>query len=174
MGPLRVILREVSVQVLCPFLNWIVCLRGLESCEFLYILEIKTFCQNYHWQNIFSVMFGSLYILLMFLFAVYQLFNLFKSHLFVLSFISLVLRDISVKTLLHGISEISLPIFFSKIFMVSWHIWVFYPPSIYFCVWYKLVVKFQVFACSYPDLPASFVEEAVFTPFYASASFVEY
>ena len=108
MGPLRVILREVSVQVLCPFLNWIVCLRGLESCEFLYILEIKTFCQNYHWQNIFSVMFGSLYILLMFLFAVYQLFNLFKSHLFVLSFISLVLRDISVKTLLHGISEIFL------------------------------------------------------------------
>ena len=25
---------EVSVQVLCPFFNWVVCLPGVESCEF--------------------------------------------------------------------------------------------------------------------------------------------
>ena len=25
---------EVSVQVLCPFFNWVVCLPGVELCEF--------------------------------------------------------------------------------------------------------------------------------------------
>ena len=34
MGPLYVLLGEVSVQVLCPFFNWIVCFPGVESCEF--------------------------------------------------------------------------------------------------------------------------------------------
>ena len=29
-----VLLGEVSVQVLCPFLNWVVCLPGVQSCEF--------------------------------------------------------------------------------------------------------------------------------------------
>ena len=34
LGPLYVVLGEVSVQVLCPFFNWVVCLPGVESCEF--------------------------------------------------------------------------------------------------------------------------------------------
>ena len=34
MGALYVFLGEVSVQVLCPFFNWVVCLPGVESCEF--------------------------------------------------------------------------------------------------------------------------------------------
>ena len=34
LGPLYVLLGEVSIQVLCPFLNWIVFLPGVESCEF--------------------------------------------------------------------------------------------------------------------------------------------
>ena len=34
LGPLYVFLGEVSVQVLCPFFNWVVCLPGVESCEF--------------------------------------------------------------------------------------------------------------------------------------------
>ena len=34
---LSVLLGKVSVQVLCPFFNWIVCLSGVESCElFIY------------------------------------------------------------------------------------------------------------------------------------------
>ena len=37
LGPLYVFLGEVSVQVLCPFFNWVVCLPGVESCEFFYI-----------------------------------------------------------------------------------------------------------------------------------------
>ena len=34
LGPLYVFLGEVSVQVLCPFFNWVVCLPGVESCDF--------------------------------------------------------------------------------------------------------------------------------------------
>ena len=30
LGPLYVFLGEVSVQVLCPFFNWAVCLSGVE------------------------------------------------------------------------------------------------------------------------------------------------
>ena len=33
-GPLNVFFGEVSVQVLCPFFNWIVYLPGVESYEF--------------------------------------------------------------------------------------------------------------------------------------------
>ena len=34
MGPLYVLLGEVSVQVLCLFFNWTVCLPGVGSCEY--------------------------------------------------------------------------------------------------------------------------------------------
>ena len=34
LGPLYVFFGEVSVQVLCPFFNWIVYLPGVESYEF--------------------------------------------------------------------------------------------------------------------------------------------
>ena len=41
-----------------------------------------------------------------------------RSHLFILSFVSLALGDISVKMLLRGMSEIFLPMFYSRTFMV--------------------------------------------------------
>ena len=47
-----------------------------------------------------------------------EAFILMKSHLFILSFMSLALGDISVKILLCGISEIFLPVFSSRTFMV--------------------------------------------------------
>ena len=42
LGPLYVLLGEVSIEILCPFLNWIVCLPGLESDEFFIYFEDKT------------------------------------------------------------------------------------------------------------------------------------
>ena len=41
LGPLYVLLGEVSVQVLCPFFNWIVCLLVWSCVGSLYIWEIK-------------------------------------------------------------------------------------------------------------------------------------
>ena len=34
-GHLYVLLGEMSVRILCPFSNWIVCLSGVESYEFI-------------------------------------------------------------------------------------------------------------------------------------------
>ena len=84
----------------------------------LYILEIKTL-SKVSLANIFSHMVSSLFILLMFSLAVQKLSILMKSYLFILSFMSLTLGDISVKILLHGISEIFLPMSFSRTFMAS-------------------------------------------------------
>ena len=79
----------------------------------LYILEIKPLSEV-SLANIFSHTAGSLLILLMFSLAMQKLFNLMKSHLFTLSFMSLALEDILVKILLRGISEIFLPMFYSS------------------------------------------------------------
>ena len=77
----------------------------------LYILEIKPLFEV-SLANIFLHIVGSL-LILMFSLAVQNLFLSFlmKSHLFILSFMSLALGDISVKILLHGISQIFLPMF---------------------------------------------------------------
>ena len=53
-------------------------------------------------------------------------------------------------------------------------IFVFYLHIVYFGGWCKLVVEFHLFACSCPYLTTPFVEEAIFTLFYASAHFVKY
>ena len=84
----------------------------------IYILEIRPLSEV-SLANIFSHMVGSLLILLKFSSAVQMLFNLVKSHLFILSFFFLAPGDISMKILLHGISEIFLPMFSSRNFMVS-------------------------------------------------------
>ena len=118
LGPLYVFLGEVSVQVLCPFFNWVVCLPGVESCEFLYILEIRPLSEV-SLANMFSHIVGSLFILMLFSLAMQKLFNLMRSHFFILSFMFLALGDISVKILLCGMSEIFLPMFSSRTSIVS-------------------------------------------------------
>ena len=83
----------------------------------LYILEIKPLSEE-SLANVFSHMVGSLFILMLFSLAVQKLFILVRSHLFILSFMSLALGDVSVRMLLRGMSEIFLPIFSSRTFMV--------------------------------------------------------
>ena len=84
----------------------------------LYIFEIKPLSEV-SLANMFSHMVGSLFILILFSLAVQKLFILMKPHLFILSIMSLILGDILVKILLHGMSEIFLPVFSSRTFMVS-------------------------------------------------------
>ena len=60
----------------------------------LYILEIKLLFKV-SFENIFSYIAATVFILLMFSLAIEKLFILMKSHLFILSFISLALWDIS-------------------------------------------------------------------------------
>ena len=68
--------------------------------------------------NMFSHTVCFVCILMLFYLAMQKLFILMRSHLFILSFMSLALGDVSVKMLLHGMSEIFLPMFSSRTFMV--------------------------------------------------------
>ena len=83
----------------------------------LYILEIRPLTQV-SLANMFSHTVGSHFILMLFSLAMQKLFILMRSHLFILSFMSLALGDMSVRMLLHGMSEIFPPVFSSRTFMV--------------------------------------------------------
>ena len=84
----------------------------------LYILEIRSLSEV-SLANMFSHIVGSLLFLMLFSLTVQKLFNLMRSHLFILSFMYLALGDISVRMLLRGMSEVFLPMFSSRTFMVS-------------------------------------------------------
>ena len=82
----------------------------------LYILEIRPLSEV-SLANMFSHTVGSLCILMLFSLAMQKLFILMRSHLFILSFMSLALGGVSLRMLLHGIYEISLPMYSSRTFM---------------------------------------------------------
>ena len=84
----------------------------------LYILEIRPLSEV-SLANMFSHTVGSLLILMLFSLAMQKLFILMRSHLFILSFMSLALGVMFVRMLLHGMSEIFLPMFSSRTFRVS-------------------------------------------------------
>ena len=83
----------------------------------LYILEIRPLSEV-SLANMFSHTVGSLCILMLFSLAMQKLFILMRSYLFILSFMSLALGDVSVRMLLCGMFEICLPMFSSRTFMV--------------------------------------------------------
>ena len=84
----------------------------------LYILEIRLLSEV-SLANMFYHTVGSLCNLALFSLAMQKLFILMRSHLFILSFMSLALGDILVKILLRGTSKIFLPMFYSRTFRVS-------------------------------------------------------
>ena len=82
LDPLYVLLGEVSVQVLCPFFNWVACLLEWSCVSSLYILEIKPLSEI-SLANMFSHMVGSLFILMLSSLAMQKLFILMRSHLLI-------------------------------------------------------------------------------------------
>ena len=114
LGPLYVLLGEVSVQVF----NWVVCLPGVYSYEFIIYFGDQTLVWCIIGNYVFSYI--SPFILLMFSLVMQKLFILMKFRLFIHSFMSLALGDMSVRMLLCGMSEIFLPMFSSRSFMESW------------------------------------------------------
>ena len=83
----------------------------------LYILEMRPLSEV-SLANMFSHTLGSVCILMLFSLAVQKHIILMRSHLFILSFMSLALGDVSVRMLLREMSEIFLPMFSSRTFMV--------------------------------------------------------
>ena len=126
-----------SLIGLFVFLEW-------SRVSSLYILEIKPLSEM-SLVNIFSHWVGSLYILLMFSLAVQKLFILMRSHLFILSFMSLALGDISVKILMCGISEMPAcvpPL--GLLWCHDLHLSLLSTLNLFF-VWCKLVIKILFF-----------------------------
>ena len=83
----------------------------------LHILESRPLSEA-SLANMFSHTDGSLFILMLFSLVMEKTFILMRSHLLILSFMSLDLGDMSVRMLLRGISEIFLPIFSPRTFMM--------------------------------------------------------
>ena len=119
LGPLYVFLGEVSVQVLCPFFNWVVCLPGEESSVFFIYFGDEALDRDIIGKYVFPSCWFS-FILMLFSLAMQKLFILMRSHLFILSFMSLALGDMFVRMLLHGMSEIFLLGIFSIILFVTY------------------------------------------------------
>ena len=94
--PLYFLLGEVSVQVFCPFFNWVSCLLRTESCEFFIYFGDQALVQCIIGKYVFPDSWFS-FILMLFSLAKKKLFILMRSHLFILSFMSLNLGDILVK-----------------------------------------------------------------------------
>ena len=119
MGPLYVLLGEVSVQILCPFFNWIVYLPGVESCELFIYFGDQTFIQGIIDKYVFPYSCFSFHFNAIF-FSHAETFYLDEiPFVYFFSFMSLALGDISVKILLHGICEIFLPMFSTMTLIVS-------------------------------------------------------
>ena len=87
----------------------------------LYVLEIRRLSEV-SLANMFSIIAGSFFILMLFSLAMQKLFILTRSHLFILSFMFLALGDMSVRTLLRGMSEIFLPVFLYDFYGVTTYI----------------------------------------------------
>ena len=74
-GHLNFFFRELSIQLLCPFFNWILCFLFVEACELFIYFDVKPL-SDLSFTNIFSHTVGDLFVLLMVSFAVQKLFSL--------------------------------------------------------------------------------------------------
>ena len=106
----------------------------------LYILEIRPLSEV-SLANMFSHTVGSLCNLVLLSLAMQKLFILMRSHLFILSFMSLALGDVSVRMLLRGMSEIFLPMF-SQGLLWCYNLYLSLLSILnLFCIWHKLVIE---------------------------------
>ena len=97
LSPLYVFLGEVSVQSFAHFLIGFFVFLEWSHLSSLYILEIKPLSEV-SLANTLPHTVGSLCILVLFSLAMQKLFIWMRSHLFILSFMSLALGDVSVNS----------------------------------------------------------------------------
>ena len=116
-GHLYISFGKISVHILYPFFNQVVCFLLLSCVSSLYILEINPLLDIW-FASIFSQFVDCLFILFLVSFALQKLFNL-KSHLFIFSFVFLVPVDmVFAKSFLRPMSKSLLPIFSPRSFRV--------------------------------------------------------
>ena len=174
LDPLYVPCGEVSVQVVCLFFNWVVFLPGVESSEFFMYFENQTLLWGVICKYIFPYSWFPFHFTAVF-FAMQKLFILMRSHLFILSFMSLALLDISVKILLRGTSEVFLPMFSWRTFMMSQLVFKSFIHLefifVYGISWWS---GFSFLHVTVQISQHHLLKRLFFTPFFASNPFVEY
>ena len=117
LGPLYVLSAEVSVEDLCPFLNWVVCLPAVESGEFFIYFGDQTLVRGIIGKYIFADCWFPFHCIAVF-FSHAEAFY-FDEVIFVYSSLYVPCSgNISVKILLCGIYDIFLYVFCSRTFMV--------------------------------------------------------
>ena len=99
LGHLYVFFGEMSIQVFCPFFDWVVCFLILSCMSSLYILEVNPLSVA-SFANIFSHSEGCVFVLFIVSFAVQKFFSLIRSHLFIFVLIFITLVGGSKKILL--------------------------------------------------------------------------
>ena len=107
---------RMSTLEKCLF-KWVIWLPGVQLCEFFIFLEIISLSEV-SLANMFSHTVGTLCNLVLFSLAMQKLCIFMRSHLLIISFMTIALGDVSVRMLLRGMSEIFLPMFSSRTFMV--------------------------------------------------------
>ena len=164
-----VLLGEVSTQVLCPVFNWIVCLPGVESCEFFMYFGNQTLVQGVIGKYIFPYRWFSLNFNAVF-FSYAEAFY-FDEVPFVYSFLYVP----CFRGHLWGCCCVECLRFACQCFPLGF-LWCYnlYLSLLSILSLFLWMVKFHFFARSCPDLPTPSVEEAVFAPFYVPAPFVKY
>ena len=159
-----------------PIFYWLVCLPGVEPCEFFVYFGDQTLVWGIIGKYIFPYGWFPFHFADVF-FSWSEAFY-FDEVLFVYSFLYVPCSKRHIgEILLCGILEIFLSIFSSKTLMVLQiilqsfiHLELIF---VYSVSWWPSLTFF-FFACSCPDLSKPFVEEAIFTPFYAFVPFVKY
>ena len=110
LGHLYVLFGEVSVQVLCLSFNWVVCLPGVEWCEFFIYFRDQILVRGMIGKYIFPYGWFPFHFADVF-FSHAEAFYFNEVPFVYFFFMSLALGDLLVKILLCGISEIFLPMF---------------------------------------------------------------
>ena len=110
LGHLYVLFEEMSVQVFCPFFDWVACFDAV--CKFWRLIP----CWAHHWQMFLPNLWFVFCFVYHFLCCA-RAFE-FKFHLFIFIFISLILGNGLKKILLLLISESVLPMFSSRSFIM--------------------------------------------------------
>ena len=91
LGSLYVFLGEVSVEVLCPFFNWVVCLPGVELCEFFLYFGDQALVWGIIGKYVFTYCWFSFHFNAVF-FSPAEAFYFHEVHLFILSFMSITFK----------------------------------------------------------------------------------
>ena len=102
-GHLYIFLGEMSIQVFCPFFNWVIGSFAVELYT-LHILEIKPLSIA-SFETVFSHSVSCLFVFFLVSFTVQKLISVIRSHWFIFAFISVALRDWPEKTFVRLMSE---------------------------------------------------------------------